>query len=217
MIILWTLNRDLGHFPHKNLHHLLDVWMLTQAYYFSIQPSFCPFTLTKSTSFTWCLDANTRAVILWALNRGSGPFTLTKTLSLAWCLDAHSGMFSLGPQPRFWPYYCCLVLPRFQDTYACKLSHRVLSSMRQTSSLFFQGALPLTAVSVFWGCYKSFFRVTSMLRHSKCPIKNEPCFTLITFVGNPHFSIAVRRVRYLKILSQGKQVIIFSGEFKIQS
>ena len=126
-------------------------------------------------------------------------------------------MFSLGTQPRFWPYYCCLVLPRFQDTYACKLSHRVLSSMRQTSSLFFQGALPLTAVSVFWGCYKSFFRVTSMLRHSNSPIKNEPCFTLITFIGNPHFSIAVRRVRYLKILSQGKQVIIFSGEFKIQS
>ena len=56
---------------------------------------------------------------------------------------------------------CCLVLPPFQDAHARKLSNQVLSSSRQMSCPFFQGALLLTAVSVSisLGCYKSFLPV----------------------------------------------------------
>ena len=86
MVILWRLNQGLGPFPPKKLHHLLDVWMLTQSCY------------------------------------------------------------PLVTQPRFWPFVCCLVLLPFQDSYACKLSHRVLSSSLLISCPFFQEALPLAAL-----------------------------------------------------------------------
>ena len=65
----------------------------------------------------------------------------------------------VGTQPRFCPFYCCLVLPPFQDTYARKVSYRVLSSSHQMSCPFFQRALLLTALSISWGCYKSFLPV----------------------------------------------------------
>ena len=93
----------------SNLHHLIDVWMLTQ------------------------------------------------------------GCYPLGTQLRFWPFCCCLVLPPFQDTYACKLFQQVLSSSLQISSPLFQGALPLPALSVSWGCYKSFLPV-AVLNYSICII-----------------------------------------------
>ena len=107
--------------------------------------------------------------IFWALNRGSGPFTLTKTWSLTWCLDANSRLFFLGTQPKFWPFFCCLIHLPFQDTYACKLSHRVLSSSLHVSCPFFQGALPLAALPVSWGCYK-FFLPVAVLNYSICVI-----------------------------------------------
>ena len=46
--------------------------------------------------------------------------------------------------------------------------------------------------------------------------KSANCVSSIPFVGNPHFSILLHRVPYLKnLLCLEKQVIIFSGEFKI--
>ena len=105
-----------------------------------------PLTSQKTASLTWCLDTNSRLsfehstdvlsllssqklhhlldswmltqmlIILWGLKWGSDPFTLTKTSSLTWRLDANSGLFSLGIQLSFWSFYCCLVIPPFQDT-----------------------------------------------------------------------------------------------------
>ena len=65
-----------------------------------------------------------------------------------------------------------LLLPcnsSFSRYFALKLSHRVLSSSRQISCSFFQGAMPLTALYVSWDCYKSFFPV-AVLSYSICVI-----------------------------------------------
>ena len=111
----------------------------------------------KSLLFSWGLDTNWKfMVILWTLNRGLGLILLKKLDYLLDICMLTQGCYPLGTQSRFWPFFCCLVHPFFQNTYVWKLSHWVLATNLQISFPFFQRALPLAALSVSWCCYKSF-------------------------------------------------------------
>ena len=86
--------------------------------------------------------------------------SLSKNCITYLMLNANSRQFSLVTQPRFWPFFCCLVLPAFQDTYARKLSHRVISSSLKFSLHFFREPCRLLLC---------FLRLLSIFSSSCCP------------------------------------------------
>ena len=127
MVILWTLNRDLGPFPLKKSHHLLDVWMLTQCYLWAFNRGL-PSQKLQHLLEVWML---TQDCFPWALNRSSSPFTAALNFLLFQILMLVSHLIEYFHQAVKFPVHffrepCRLLLYLFLEV-VINLSFQLLS------------------------------------------------------------------------------------------